>query len=227
MKQEDIHLWDVKRIIFGIAPPEFLLEVFIRTLVVYVVAIIVMRWMGKRMTGLQTIIELSVIVMMGAIICVAMQIPDRGILQGVWVLLITLVLLRSVNWLGFKSPKFENILQGKAVALIKDGVLQKPELLKTKISNQQLFEFLRSHNVFNLGMVKRLYLEGCGIFSLYMREHPDPGLPLYPGSDREVYDDNSNIAIGVKACINCGTVQSQETGICPVCGENAWAKAIL
>src|SRR5947209_8169180 len=95
MKKEQIQLWDIKRILFGQAPPEFLVEVFIRSLVIYVAAIIVMRWMGKRMNGQHSIIELSVMVMMGAIIAVPMQVPDRGMLQGVLILLVTLFLLRG------------------------------------------------------------------------------------------------------------------------------------
>lgn len=119
VKKEEIHLWDIKRILLGQAPPEFLPEVFIRTLLVYVAAIVVMRWMGNRMNGQQTIVELSVMVMMGAIISVPMQVPDRGILQGLLVLLATLFLLRNINWLGFKNTKFEKTVQGEVVLLVK------------------------------------------------------------------------------------------------------------
>src|SRR3954469_18684744 len=115
MKKEEIHLWDLKRILIGQAPPEFLLEVFIRSLIIYVAAIIIMRYMGKRMNGQHSIIELSVMVMMGAIVAVPMQIPDRGILQGLLILVVTLLLLRTLNWLGFKSEKVEKTVQGELI----------------------------------------------------------------------------------------------------------------
>lgn len=119
MKKEEIHLWDVKRILFGQAPPEFLLEVFIRSLIIYVATIIVMRWLGKRMNGQLSIIELSVIVVMGATISVPMQIPDRGLAQGFVVLLCILFFLRGINWIAFKSTGFEKLTQGDASLLIK------------------------------------------------------------------------------------------------------------
>jgi uncharacterized membrane protein YcaP (DUF421 family) len=144
MKKEEIHLWDIKRILFGQAPPEFLFEVFIRSLIMYIAAIVVMRWLGKRMNGQLTIVEFAVIVTMGAILAVPMQIPDRGILQGFLVLLCTLVFLRGINWLAFKSPRIERIVQGEGVIIVKNGVLNLKDLSRTKIAKPQLYSILRS-----------------------------------------------------------------------------------
>jgi uncharacterized membrane protein YcaP (DUF421 family) len=227
MKKEEIHLWDLKRILIGQAPPEFLLEVFIRSLIIYIAAIMVMRWMGKRMNGQHSIVELSVMVMMGAIVAVPMQIPDRGILQGILVLLVTLFLLRTLNLLGFNNSKTEKLIQGEVITLVKDGVLQKKELTQTAITNQQVFEILRSKSVYNLGKVKRLYLEGCGTFSLYQEEQPRPGLPMYPPIDTIIYEQNPATLNSQLACTYCGKVHPEKTDYCNHCGHNDWAKAIL
>lgn len=226
MKKEEIYLWDVKRILFGQAPPEFLLEVFIRSLIVYVAALIVMRWMGKRMNGQLTIIELSVMVMMGAIISVPMQIPDRGILQGLLVLRATLFFLRFTNRLSFRSTRFEDLVQGSVVTLVKDGVLQLDELKQNKLTNEQVFMALRKENVFNLGKVKRLYLKACGLFSVYHQEEPGPGLAIYPPEDEKMFAEGEE-ACGEKACATCGLVQKKETALCTRCGKAEWSKAVL
>ncbi len=226
MKKEEIHLWDIKRILIGQAPTAFLLEVFVRSLVVYIAAIIVMRWMGKRMNGQLTIIELSVMVMMGAIISVAMQVPDRGILQGLLVLFLTLFFLRSLNWLSFQNSGIQKLVQGGVSTLIKDGVLQTKELSQSKISNQQVFEVLRSQKIFHLGKVKRLYLEASGKFSIYKEEADKPGLPIYPPGDNSIYDQYRAGAQSDKACTHCGLVQKSTKPFCPNCGNNKWINAI-
>jgi uncharacterized membrane protein YcaP (DUF421 family) len=226
MKKGQIQLWDLKRILLGQAPPEFLLEVFIRSLVVYIITIIIMRWMGKRMNGQHSIIELAVMVMMGAIVSVPMQIPDRGILQGVAVLLVTLLLLRSINWLSFYSAAFEKTVQGNVIILVKDGIIQPAELTRTKITHQQLFEVLRSKNIFNLGKVKRMYVEASGVYSIYQEQEPKPGLPVYPQTDQTIYDTYAEEVPGQKACTNCGHVQSNASAQCTNCGKDTWAKAI-
>ncbi|HEX2532616.1 MAG TPA: YetF domain-containing protein [Chitinophagaceae bacterium] len=226
MKKDEIHLWDIQRILFGQAPPEFMLEVFLRSLVVYLIAIAVMRWMGKRMNGQHSIVELSVMIMMGAIISVPMQMPDRGILQGVLVLFTTLFLLRVTNWLGFKSPRFEQLVHGDAVTLVSDGVLQRAVLEKTRITNQQVFEILRSRQIFNLGQVKRMYLEGPGIFSVYQQE-PRAGLPIFPQIDETVLEAYPHKRSGEKACTLCGWVQPEPEKACRHCGHDQFTHAIV
>jgi uncharacterized membrane protein YcaP (DUF421 family) len=134
MKKEGIQLWDIKRILFGQAPPEFLLEVFIRTLIVYLSAMVIMRWLGKRMNGQLTITEFAIMITMGAIISVPMQLPDHGLAQGIVVLLCTILFLQGVNWWSIKKKKFERLTQGDLCILVKDGVLQMEQLENTRIS---------------------------------------------------------------------------------------------
>lgn len=55
MEKSEIRLEDINRILFGQAPPEFLLEVFLRTLIVYIVLQLIVQWLGKRMNGMLTI----------------------------------------------------------------------------------------------------------------------------------------------------------------------------
>jgi uncharacterized membrane protein YcaP (DUF421 family) len=226
MKKEEIHLWDIKRILFGQAPPEFLLEVLIRTLIMYVGVIIITRLLGKRMNGQLTIIELSIMVMMGAILAVPMQIPDRGILQGILLLFCVLLLLRGVNWLGFKNSRFEKVLQGEGMLLVKDGVMQLPALSKTKITKQQLFARLRGKKIMQLGQVKRMYIEACGLFSIYTEEAPKPGLSVLPRTDDEMLKELK--LSGEKVCTNCGLVQPPKTQkpLCPNCGSDAFIMAV-
>jgi uncharacterized membrane protein YcaP (DUF421 family) len=226
MKKEEIHLWDIKRIFFGQAPPEFLLEVLIRTLVIYISVIVIMRLLGKRMNGQLTILEMSIMIMMGAILAVPMQVPDRGILQGIVLLICVLLLLRGVNWLAFKNSNFEKILHGEAELLVKDGMLQLPALKRTKISKQQLYAALRSKQVMQLGQVKRLYIEACGLFSVYKAEQPKAGLPVLPSDDTEMTEWLH--PTGEQACCNCGLVQilKNRDQLCPNCGSDTWAAAV-
>lgn len=228
MKKEQIHLWDIKRILFGEAPPEFLLEVLIRSLIIYVAAIIAMRLLGKRMNGQLTIIELSVIVMMGATISVPMQIPDRGILQGFVVLLCILIFLRGINHIAYFNPGFEKLVQGEASTLVKDGVLNLKELDRTKITHQQVFEILRAKKIYQLGNVKRMYLEACGIFSVYTEKEPKPGLPIFPPNDDKILQEQKRPKEKVQVCCNCGTIQKNKSvKSCTYCGSAQTTEAII
>ncbi|GAB4024856.1 DUF421 domain-containing protein [Spirosoma koreense] len=229
MEKEEIRLGDWERILLGDAPAEFLIEVFIRTILIYLALLIVMRLLGKRMNGQLTNLELSVMLTMGAIVSPAMQLPDRGLLSGLLALVCALLFLRGLNFWGYRSGKAETIIQGTETAVVKDGILQLEVMASNRLSHQQVYAALRSENVYNLGKVKRLYLEAYGMFSIYQDEKGKPGLSLLPPSDAEIQSIHQHPTEKHLACMNCGntTDDQPEPGPCPVCQANQWTEAIL
>jgi uncharacterized membrane protein YcaP (DUF421 family) len=232
MKKEEIHLEDIIRILFGQAPPEFLLETFIRTLIIYTVLLCTVRWLGKRMSGQLTIMEMAVMLTLGAIVSVSMQVPDRGLLQGVLLLVCTLIFQRGVSLIGIRNGKLEDLIQGKTSMLVKDGVLQLDQMKKDRISRQQIFSELRQENLLNLGMVARLYVEAEGLFSIFEAEDPRPGLPILPPDDKEIIGrqvpaltpDSTQLLV----CISCGTIkQSDVSTSCLSCRHENYVNAIM
>src|SRR5690606_11400189 len=117
MDKDDISLTDFQRILFGEAPPEFLAEVLFRTMIIFFALLVFLRLIGKRMGGVLTFSELAVMLTLGAILAVPMQTPERGILQGLLILIVALLLQRGLNLLEFKNPKLEQRSQGEVVLL--------------------------------------------------------------------------------------------------------------
>lgn len=218
MEKEDIHLNDVKRILIGESPAEFLIEVFVRTLIVYFFCLILIRLLGKRMSGQISITEMAIMLLLGAIISVPVQFAERGILQGLLLLTGTLLLYNGVNWWGFKHEKAEARLQGKATMLVKDSTLQLDAMKQARVSEHQLFAVLRSKNYENLGKVKRVYLEACGMFSIYDQEEEKPGLVLFPHMDPKAIAAKMDRVENEWACINCGST-SKSTPMPKKCGK--------
>jgi uncharacterized membrane protein YcaP (DUF421 family) len=222
MKKEDIQWADWHRILIGSAPTEFLIEVFFRSVFLFVFLLIVLRLMGKRMGGMLTISELAVMLTLGAIICVPMQIPDRGILQGFFVLTCALAFQRWFPLLGIFFKKGEQVIEGKEVTLLKDGVIEVKELKAANISKQQLYAVLRSQGLYNLGAVERIYLEAAGFFSVFRFKEPKLGLPIFPGNDSLLKQHES-----VLACCDCGKITTTPTPTsCSNCSGNTWTPAI-
>jgi uncharacterized membrane protein YcaP (DUF421 family) len=227
MKKEEIHFGDLSRWLFGQTPPLFMIEVVIRTILIYVILLLVVRQMGKRMSGQTTITEFAVMVTLGAIVSPVMQLPDRAILFGVVVLGCTYTFQRGINLWAFKRQKAENITQGQMSMLVKDGILMLEELENTRVSRQQLFAKLREENIYNLAKVERLYLEACGVFSIYETTDNKPGLPVMPPSDTAILDMQHQVDSGRLACSVCGQVQLadlKETR-CQVCHSSEWRPA--
>jgi uncharacterized membrane protein YcaP (DUF421 family) len=228
MKKEEIHLDDWQRILLGQAPLEFLLEAALRTLVVYLVLLATMRLLGKRMNGQLSVSELSVMIMLGGIVSVPMQIPDRGILQGALVLVCILGLFRFINWLAFRSRTIERLTRGDLRIVVTDGMLDLSAMADTKLSREQLFANLRAAKMQHLGQLKRVYLESNGEFSIYPQTPPRPGLSILPDKDDAIHHAEP-AADGQRACERCGYTQPAPAGAppqCPRCGHHYWAPAV-
>jgi uncharacterized membrane protein YcaP (DUF421 family) len=219
MEKEDIHLDDIKRILFGSAPPEFLLEVVVRTLIVYTALVIIVRLLGKRTNAMLTITERAVFITLGAMISQPMQAPPNGIVLGIIALICMLTFQRLLTLSFFKSMKWQQLIQGKTHLVLKDSVIKMDTLYRIGVTQKQFFEVLRSKQIRHLGQVKRVYLEACGIFSIYRNEKAIPGLSILRQEEQDllVRKDESK-----QVCTNCGNEQRQYQGTCNNCGNENW-----
>ncbi len=76
--------------------------------------------------------------------------------------------------------------------------------------DQNFFGELRSKNIYQLGKVKRVYIEASGDHSIYEADEGKPGLSVLPPFDFEVEPLFKQSANNIKACTCCGNVQQAE-----------------
>jgi uncharacterized membrane protein YcaP (DUF421 family) len=221
MKKEQIHLDDIKRILFGDVPPEFLLEVLVRALIMYTILITVVRLLGKRTNAKLTISERAVTITLGAMVSMPMQGPATGILIGTIVLFCILLFQRMLTLSFFNNKYLENLLQGKTRMLVKDSIIDMEALNHIDLSRGQLFEILRNKKIRQLGQVKRVYLEACGKFSVFKNEKPKPGLSISPDDEMPEPKDKSLLV-----CSDCGNEFKETSGqTCGNCHNHKWVNA--
>ncbi|AUX48684.1 membrane protein [Sorangium cellulosum] len=225
MKEEEIVPWDVKRILLGQTPAAFLLEILVRTVVVYLCLLVIVRLLGKRMSGQITILEMGVMLSLGAIVSVPVLAHNRGIVVGVLLLVAIMALHHGLSWWSMRSPKVEMLSQGRATVLARDGVMLLDELAGAALSREQLFAVLRGKGVEQLGQVRRVYLEGCGLFSVLRAPKPQPGLAVLRPVDHDLLEhDRSRIV-----CVTCGNTSEQASRgeACSRCGRREWTAAVI
>ena len=229
MKKEEIHFFDIKRWLIGQTTPDFMLEVFIRTILIYLFLLLIVRLFGKRMAAQLTLSELAVMLTLGAIVSPVMQLPDRGIFFGIVGLICALIFQRGLNLWAFNNEKVEHITQGTLSLLIKDGILDLDEMQKSRITRQELFAMLREKKIQNLAKVERAYLEACGLLTVYETDETKVGLPVLPESDPVILTTIQEVDTTIMACCTCGHVQNitHKNASCEVCKSREWSKAYL
>ncbi len=222
MKKEEIHINDVHRILFGDSPPEILLEVMMRSIILYLALVIVVRLLGKRTNSILTITERAVFITLGAIVAMPMHGPKHGIIIGVVVLLTVLILQRGFTRSFFISRRWEEKLQGTVTILVKDAVIEVEKLKQHSLSRQQLFQLLREKDIRHLGQVKRAYIEASGTMSVYKFDKIKPGLSILPVADIDdiIIKDRHYLA-----CTSCGNmIKNRSLSACPNCGHDHWVR---
>lgn len=229
MKKEEITVLDLERILIGEAPWGFLLEILVRAIIVYVILLVVLRMMGKRVSAQLSISELAVIVSLGAAIGVPMQSPERGMLPAVIILAVAYVIQKGIALFSFKDRKIELLTQGEVSPLVHDGTLLLDQMENVQLSRERIFSVLRGYEIEHLGQVKRLYIEACGTFSIYKYKKPKPGLSILPLFDDEIRKRTKE-AEGNYACSSCGNVIESNTEPdekCKRCESDKWREAVI
>jgi uncharacterized membrane protein YcaP (DUF421 family) len=224
MKPEEIKLSDWGRIFAGPVPPEFYIELLIRTIVVYLLLMVSMRLLGKRMSTQVSRIELVALVSLAAAIGVPMLSADRGLLPSVIIAIIIVGFTRLISLMSSKSQRFEKISQGDLAILVEDSVMNTRTMRISQITRERLFAQLRSFELLHLGHVKRLYIEANGSFSIVKETNPRPGLLILPQAD-EAFIAEALSTTDEHVCKNCGN-KGAAAEDCNNCGENDWVQAV-
>jgi uncharacterized membrane protein YcaP (DUF421 family) len=231
MKPEEIKWNDWARIWAGEVPPEFYLELVIRAFFVYLLLMVSMRLMGKRMSTQVSRLELAVIVALASAIGVPMLSVDRGLLPAVIIAAAVVGIHRLIAVISYKNERFERITQGSLTPLVEEGAMHYKKMETVRVTRERLFAQLRSENVHHLGLVKRFYMEPNGTFALIKNDNPGPGLMMLPDSDVEFISRHLKQTDTI-ICKNCGARAPQEVkgvesdAVCPNCKDHDWTFAV-
>jgi uncharacterized membrane protein YcaP (DUF421 family) len=228
MNKEEIYFTDWWRILMGEVPGSFYVELIVRSAVIYLLLMLSMRLMGKRMSGLLSRNEMVAMVSLAAAVGTPLTSPDRGILPAVVIAVIVIYIERRISTIAFRNEKFERYAVGKLDILVNDAVIDLEILKKVRISRQRLMAELRAAGIRQLGSVKRFYMEAGGSFTLIINEEPNEGLLILPEWDNE-FCNRLRRSDGQLACNSCGLLQPQTIEPqtqCPHCAAADWVVAV-
>jgi len=147
---------------------------YIRTILLYLVLIAVVRMMGKRQIGQMEPSEFVVTMLVANLASIPMQDGGIPLFSGVVPIVTVLGLELVLSALSMKSTKLRKILCGKPVILVENGNILQKNLKKTRITLDELTGHLREKDVLDLQAVQYAILETNGNLSVfpYPKEKP-------------------------------------------------------
>lgn len=135
---------------------------FFRSIILYIIVLIVMRLMGKREIGQLQPFELAISIMIADLATIPMADTGIPIGNGIIPILGLLVMHLLISLINLKSIKLREIICGKPRILIYRGKIQENALIKERFTINELQERIRSQNIISLGDVEYAILETSG-----------------------------------------------------------------
>jgi uncharacterized membrane protein YcaP (DUF421 family) len=225
MKKDDIRFGDWQRIFLGDVPGGFYWEVLLRIAIIYIILMVSMRMMGKRMASQISRNEMIAMVSLAAAIGVPLQSPDRGILAAVVIAFVVIFIQQMIARMATRNQRLESLTQGDLSVIVFDSRLNLREMRKNGITREKAFSQLRSRGIRHLGEVKRLYFEASGAFSVVWNEPVTPGLMILPENDT-AFGEQVCEYTETMVCKRCGG-QMTQAGQCLYCNSKESLKAVL
>ena len=146
-----------------------MLATFFRSIIIYIIVLIVMRLMGKREIGLMQPFELAISIMIADLASIPMTDIGIPISNGIIPIMGLLVMHLVISVLNMKSGTLRGLICGKPTILIYRGKIDEEKLRAERLTLNELEEKLRSNNVMNLGDVEYAILETSGDISVIQK----------------------------------------------------------
>ncbi|NLW90400.1 MAG: DUF421 domain-containing protein [Syntrophomonadaceae bacterium] len=151
-----------------------MLSFVVRAAVMYFMALVMVRLLGKRALG--ELGPFDFVVMTGVGHTVVSIALDKSIpfYEGIIILSTLAVLEYIMSYLSLKNQTLSNLITGKPVVLIDNGRIIKENLAREKFNVDDLFQELRKQGIRDIDEVEKGVLESCGGFSVIIREDDEP-----------------------------------------------------
>jgi uncharacterized membrane protein YcaP (DUF421 family) len=142
-----------------------LLQIVLRTGVIYLLVLIGVRLSGKREVGQMTPFDLTLLLLLSNSVQNAMTGPDTSLLGGAVAAGTLLVLNYLIADVAGASRRFRKLVEGEPSLLIHDGQIIESHMAREHVSLDELHRSLREHGINSKDQVALAVLEVDGSIS--------------------------------------------------------------
>ncbi|QUI22679.1 DUF421 domain-containing protein [Vallitalea pronyensis] len=144
----------------------------LKPIVLFVVAVTLLRITGRRSLAQMTIPQTVMIISIGAII--VEPFADKDVLKTVTAAAIYIGLLLIFEFFEFYAPGFEKIAVGKVMDIIHEGNFLRKNLKKLKLTESEVMTRVRQEGIPKLTYIEKGTLEPNGEFGFKLKRGAEP-----------------------------------------------------
>ena len=151
-----------------------ILEIALRTIIIYLVVLIGVRLSGKREVGQMTPFDLVLLLLISNSVQNAMTGPDTSVLGGIAAATTLLLVNRVVAAISGSNRRLRKVIEGEPSLLIHDGQVITAHMAKEHVSMDELERALREHGINSYHDVALAVLEVDGSISCLKYDEISP-----------------------------------------------------
>lgn len=159
------------------------LTLFVRSVLLFIAAVIAMRVMGKRQVGQLQPFELVVVIMIAELAASPMGDVGVPLLNGVIPVLALVACHGIIAWLCMVSEKFRVWMCGQPTILMRNGVICEKQMRKMAFTLNDLMEAMRQQGIADPSQAETVVLETGGRITVFPKPQARPVTPEDLGLD--------------------------------------------
>ncbi len=170
--------------------------IFVRTIIIFVTLLIVMRLMGKRQIGEMQPYELVITLLIAELACIPMGDPSIPLTYGLTAILTIFFLHQAVCLFDLRFRCAKKVVSGRPSVVINKNGIDNAELKNNNLDVSDLIESLRIAGYFSFDAVDYALYESQGTFSALPKpdyEDKQTSLPVVIVDEGKF--DEKNIAL--------------------------------
>nr|WP_251009393.1 DUF421 domain-containing protein [Bacillus sp. ISL-39] len=171
--------------------------ILFRTVLLYLLILLIFRLMGKREIGELSVLDLVVYIMIAEMASVAIENTKDPLINTLLPIGIFVIIQIALAVLSLKSKRFRDIVDGKPTIIINDGKIDEKAMRSQRYNFDDLLLQLREKDVGDIADVEYAILEPSGTLSIFQKkqgeqdgEQDSSSLALPLIIDGEVQKDN-------------------------------------
>jgi len=142
-----------------------LLQIVLRTGIIYLLVLIGVRLSGKREVGQMTPFDLTLLLLLSNSVQNAMTGPDTSLAGGAVAACTLLVLNYGVAAVSGSNRRLRRLIEGEPSLLVHDGKVIESHMARERVSMDELHRALREHGINSCDQVALAVLEVDGSIS--------------------------------------------------------------
>jgi uncharacterized membrane protein YcaP (DUF421 family) len=141
-----------------------------RAIVIYFIALLMLRISGRRTFGKKTAFDNTIAIILGAVLSRAV-VGASEFVPTVACCTVLVLLHRILSWARIYSKSIKKMLEGQSITLFKNGKIEKENLTKSLICEEELIGDIRQKaNLNSHDQVEEIVMETSGEVSIVKKQ---------------------------------------------------------